>query len=613
MSRARGLVLVLALLAAAPGARAETEDVVLRVASIAWSGVDRIPRETLEARMLTRTRGWKCWRKRPVFDAQLLEEDLERLRAAYRAEGYYEAEVSAEVEREDDRWVRIRIQVVEGEPARIERWRVGFVDGRISEEERGALLDGLPLAEGAVFRVREYRAAKEELLRRLAERGRPAARISGGAEVVLAIRAVRVEWQVDPGPEVHFGPVRVSGLERVDEALVRRELVFRSGDRFGLHPLQESRELVYGLGLFRSVIVQPQHPEHAATPPPEGVPPTEAWPVDVRVEELPPRRLRAGIGFGTEDSLRLQASWLRRNFLGGARELEVSGKYSSLLAGLDVRFFQPRLRDGPFSLEVKASGLREMATAFDADSARFGFTFERPWVAGWRGSLGYGFEQTRVTRIRVDDPTLEDVPDSYRLAFAELGLRRVTVDDRLEPRRGSWLELGVKPAASALGSEIAFVQWNVEARAFLPWRALVLALRVRGTTLDPMGATGEDEIPISLRLFSGGSTSVRGFEYQKLGPLDEDEEPLGGLSLAEASAELRFPIYGRLGGVVFVDTGQVAEQPYTFRGGDFFHSAGAGVRIRTPVGPLRVDLGYLLNPPDGLTRLRVHLSIGHAF
>ena len=106
---------------------------------------------------------------------------------------------------------------------------------------------------------------------------------------------------------------------------------------------------------------------------------------------------------------------------------------------------------------------------------------------------------------------------------------------------------------------------------------------------------------------------MRGFKYQHLGPLDSQGEPEGGLTLAEANIELRFPIWRFLAGVVFFDSGQIAADPFELQFGEFLYSTGGGLRVRTPIGDLRADYGYLLNRPGGVDSGRFYLSIGQAF
>ncbi len=607
------IALLLALLPGTPAAEdrpREASAVVIR--ALDWRGVHAIPERELEAHIFTRAPSWKPWVSRPEFNESVLERDVARVVALYRRHGYYETRVTPEVEwGRQHRKVRLAFVVEEGPPVRLVELRLDR--SALDEPElRESLAEALPLAVGDVFSLRGYGAAKQEVLTRLAEAGRPRARISGGADVDVATREARIDWTVDPGPPISFGPVRLSGLERVKEDLVRREIEIEPGDRFSLEALRRTRERIYRLRLFRSAVVQPRPDEQAET---DDEPRTaESWPVDVRVTERPFQSLRVGIGYGTEDLLRGQVSWLHRNFLGGARRLEIALRASSLLASLDFDFEQPRFLDRELLLGTDLSLRRERLPAYEADRLLTRVELSRPLGRRWSSRVAHQFEWNDVGSSSDDERLLlEDPEDSFVLSFFELGLRRSTLDASLDPREGSWLDFSVEPSVPALGSGFGYLKLVAEGRLFRPLGPGVLASRLRIGTIDPFGATAADEVPIVKRFFSGGSTTVRGFEYQKLGPLDVDDDPVGGTSLVEASLEWRFPIWRQLGGVGFVDAGQVDLSPYTWRLDDVFYATGLGLRYRTPVGPLRLDVGYLLNPPDGVQRARLHLSVGQAF
>jgi outer membrane protein insertion porin family len=141
---------------------------------------------------------------------------------------------------------------------------------------------------------------------------------------------------------------------------------------------------------------------------------------------------------------------------------------------------------------------------------------------------------------------------------------------------------------------------------------LVAAARLRAGWAEPLGDS-EDLLP-NKRFFAGGATSMRGFKRHKLGPLDDEGAPLGGESKVEASLELRFPIFGRLGGAAFVDAGQVWTGGNTFAFDELEVAAGPGLVIRTPIGPIRGDVGFRLTDLDKTQPDQVyHLSIGHPF
>lgn len=337
------------------------------------------------------------------------------------------------------------------------------------------------------------------------------------------------------------------------------------------------------------------------------------WPVEVEVEERPPQSVSFGLGYGTEDQLRVRTGWQHRNLFGRARSLEISGKYSSLLYGIDATLHQRHWLRPLLELEIRGSARRESPPAYDADRFGGGVALGRPLWPHWTGRIGYAYEYNTNLRLESDVGETLGLPEESRLSTFEFGLRRVQLDDALEPRRGTWLDLSVSPSLRGIGSDLDYLKAVLEGRTYLPVRDCVLALRLRLGTLEPFGGSEQTDVPLVSRFYSGGSTSVRGFAFQKLGPLDEDGDPLGGLSLAEGSAELRFPIWRRLSGVVFVDAGRLALDSSNIGGGDFYYSTGAGLRVRTPLGPLRLDYGFLLNPPSGIDRSRLYISVGHAF
>ncbi|NIS08618.1 MAG: BamA/TamA family outer membrane protein, partial [Candidatus Dadabacteria bacterium] len=115
------------------------------------------------------------------------------------------------------------------------------------------------------------------------------------------------------------------------------------------------------------------------------------------------------------------------------------------------------------------------------------------------------------------------------------------------------------------------------------------------------------------RFFTGGSTTMRGFPFQELGPLDGSGDPVGGNTLLLGNLEARYPIYKKLGGVVFLDYGNVFPDEFDFKIDDIKYAVGTGLRFDTIVGPLRVDFGYTLNPEPNIDRFQFFLSIGHAF
>jgi outer membrane protein insertion porin family/translocation and assembly module TamA len=150
----------------------------------------------------------------------------------------------------------------------------------------------------------------------------------------------------------------------------------------------------------------------------------------------------------------------------------------------------------------------------------------------------------------------------------------------------------------------------------------VLAVRARGGSVAALGTADQDEVvPFYKRYFLGGATTLRGWGRYDVAPLDSTGEPIGGQTVLNFSTELRFPIKGRFSGVLFLDGGNVWVDPWAFNLNDMRYDVGPGLRYNTPIGPVRLDVGYQLNPIPGLIldgkpqsrQFRVHFSIGQAF
>ena len=215
-----------------------------------------------------------------------------------------------------------------------------------------------------------------------------------------------------------------------------------------------------------------------------------------------------------------------------------------------------------------------------------------------------------TTREELDSQQEAD----YFLSYFQTGLTRDTTNSPLNPSTGYVSSLFVEPSIEAIGSEVSYVKGIVEHKQFAQMPAgIILAGRVLIGTIHPFGLK-QKGVPVFKRFFSGGTYSVRGYSYQKLGPKDQLGKPIGGNSLFEGNTELRFPLIGQLWGVLFIDFGNVFLESWQYNLNTLRYSTGTGIRYNTIVGPLRLDFGYLLNPDKATTqKYRFHLSIGQAF
>ena len=267
-------------------------------------------------------------------------------------------------------------------------------------------------------------------------------------------------------------------------------------------------------------------------------------------------------------------------------------------------------------IALTGSVWHEDVPAFEERAARVALDALSPRTGRWTGKIGYGLEWNETREVSdAAEFILDDPEDRYLISSLHAEVGYDGTDHPLDATEGSRLRVTSELSPTWIGSEFDFLSFEAEARHYLSLGPGVLAGRIQGAVVLPFGVTSSDEIPLPRRLFAGGGGSVRGFEYQKLGPLDASDEPVGGTTRVLASLEYRFPIVAPVGGVVFLDGGHVNLDPLHVEPSEFRYSAGVGVRIATPIGPLRADFGYVLNPSHDSEddRGRLHFSIGQAF
>jgi outer membrane protein insertion porin family len=610
--RPAGVVAGLCLLVSAPAVRAVPLDAVpvgreWHVASLEIEGTDTVSGSRLRDAMLTKERAWyrfwEIWRPRPPFDPITFRADIDRLRQVYRNEGFYEAHVSADVDvPEEGDAVGVVVHVDEGPPVHVGTVRVVMHGADLGARARKVLLGSVPVTPGDRFTQADYARVATLLRTYYREHGFARADVERHATVDLRDHRVAVEYRVASGPPSVFGKVTVAGTESVDPAVVRRELAFRPGQPFRQSLVDRTRENLVALRLFKSVRVTE---EGGADDPTVGV--------GVRVAEGPSHEVRLGIGYDTDEQIRGIASWRDYDFFGGARQLGFTARASFVRRTITADFLQPHFPGPKDRVQVFLSESQEDEDAYTNDRSRFMPRLE--WAA-LPQVTPYAF-------YRIEYDSLSGVNAAIRRAIPDIapangflsglgfGVDVTTADDLLDPSRGWVANASVEPVGGFLGGSFSFLRVVAEGRRYQPLPARFLAaFRLRAGAADPIA--GGDEIPLFERFYAGGLNSVRGYDRRRVGP-KIDDEPIGGRSLAEVSAELRHPITEKFGAAVFLDGGQVSVRSWHPPFDDLQWGTGFGVRYTSPVGPIRVDLGFPLERPPGDPAWQVHVSIGQTF
>lgn len=618
-----------------------------KLTEVRFIGVKSVSKSELTKTLAARTPPrWRVWQAAPILIREDLEDDRLRIQQYYRKKGYYKTQVSLETSlvgrppepepttvtpSERDRTepsetavadlprLRATFTVTEGPPVLVKSIDID-VDRSVDGVTPAELAAKLPLKPDRIFAQEDYEESKDRLGRTLGNRGYPFAEVAGKATIDPSVDQATVTYRVTAGPLCFFGPVVISQEgSPVSETVLRRALAFKEGERFSEDKVDASRRRLFKLDVFRSVVIQP------------GEPPAEDGgkvPLQLQLKSKSRHNARFGIGYGSEDGLRLQASWTYRNILGRAGSLSLGAKRSDLLESLQLTYEQPYILDARNNFSAKSGFERAQLPAYTNRKIFADAALTRNFAQNWIWQLSYGLENNRVERVQSNDP--EDIAqleskNNYLVSFAGFNVARDTRDNLLNPSTGSYFSTGAELAPELLGSEIRYVKPALEYRRYWPiLDRTVLSGRFRLETIQGIGTT--DTIPIIKRLFLGGSNTVRGYGFQELPPLDTSGDPLGGQTAFNANLEVRFPLYKDLSGVTFLDAGLLDAEPFKLDIADMRYSAGIGLRYDTVVGPIRLDFGYKLNPlkrkdigdftnPDDVVgdRWRIHLSIGQAF
>jgi outer membrane protein insertion porin family/translocation and assembly module TamA len=568
--------------------------------SLAVEGAHAIDRKEVLPVVTAQPRPWWApWRSLPDLDPIAFRQDVERVRALYRRRGHYQAVVHAPATVDaDGRTVHVVLAIEEGPAVQVADVQIVVEGDRLPSHD--TLVGALAVRRGVPFDESQYDAARAALRRAYRDAGYARVTVDKRARVDLDTHEARVTYRIRSGPTCVFGDVRVGGTRRVEPEVVRAEVTFHRGEAFREEALDKTRKALLELQLFLTVKV-------------EEVPgPGEVVDVTIEVREAPPRDVRLGLGYDTEEGPRGIAGWRHYDFFGGGRQLGVTVRGSLIQQSAFVDFVQPHwpTPNGRFRLLLG----HELQDEDSYDLMRSSFS---PRLEYRRDDRLTAFVFYRLEHDRLDDVPLAvrlalpfGAPGKTILSGIGAGVDAVFADDPIDPTRGVICDVSVEGVG--LGGDVHLVRALVETSAYHPLgvAGLLGAARIRLGLVNPIA--GDDEVPLFERFYSGGSNSVRGYERRHVGPL-ADGDPIGGRSLAELSVEIRRAIVGDLGGAVFVDAGAVGLDGDRFAFDDLALGTGVGLRYRSPVGPIRVDLGFPLDRPRGDAAWQVHVSIGRAF
>lgn len=561
------------------------------------------------------------------------QQDVERLRTALESYGYYRSTLSIKIEGRalDDPKLPEAIQdLPASRPAQVDvgitlgplfHLRRVSIDGELDEHAKGAFA----LESGAPAVASDVLAARSRLLDALEEEGHAFARVDEPVAYEDATDPVLdVTFKVDAGPIANIGDISFHGLKRMNEAFVRKRLLLHTGDRYSPSSIERARTDLLSLGTFSGITVQT----------PTALDAQGRVPIVFEVQERLLHAVTLNAAYSSDLGGSAGATWSDRDLFGNAEQLNLSSSVINMGGsdtnglGYDVsaQLIKPDFLTRDQSWQTTLTALKQNLDAYDQTAAMAGTSLNRKLSSVWSVSAGVSIEREHILQEAVPyDYTLFAIPLSAKYDSTDL---KSPLEDALH---GARVALSVAPTESLGNTHATYLISQATISTYFDFERLGWAergrsvLALRGLAGEAHGAAWES-LPPDQRFYAGGSTTVRGFRYQSLGPQFSDHNPIGGTSIVTLGAEFRQRFGMNWGGALFIDAGEVSQNSRPFEGCGsqpsgtpvdatcvFGEGYGAGVRYYTPIGPIRIDVALPVHRLLGGDSFEIYVGLGQAF
>jgi translocation and assembly module TamA len=562
--------------------------------------------------------------------------DTDRLKTALESFGYYESQVIINInglKLTDPSLGDVLSGLPKGSTAQVSvSFNLGTlyhlrkieIEGEVPPTVDALATLGLKTGQPAVAAV--VLAGGARLLTALQEQGYAFALVDAPVAFEAADAPVLdLSFHVNGGRKANIGEIHIQGLKRVRESLLRRRLLLHQGDPYKASSIEAARRDLLALSVFQQVSVQigSQADESGGVP------------ITFKVTE----RLRHAIALSAAYSSDLGgsggATWTDRNVFGNAEQLSLTANVTNL-GGSDttgagyntgVKYTIPEFFHRDQSLELALTAIKQDLLAYDQTAKTASATLTRKLSSVWRVSAGVSTTEEQIIQVTsvttAPNGELVGVPQTFNYTLIALPFSVVYDSTDLptaldDPRHGYRGSVSLTPTYAIGHPNATFLITQVKIATYFdldnllpiaPGRSVLAARALAGVA---QGA-GELSLPPDQRFYAGGTSTVRGYAYQLVGPVfPKTDIPIGGTAITAAGLEFRQRFYANWGAVAFADAGQVSASlkplPDDVRVG-----IGAGVRYYTPIGPVRVDIAVPVNRREGEDSFEVYIGLGQAF
>ena len=552
----------------------------LKLASIDVTGVTEDLKKNIELHMPVII---------PVCDADRGDVKLffntvkKNLRKATRALGYYDAEFTSGGSIVNNCW-KLRLKVTSGRPTKVVSQEIKVIGDGQNEKIFQTILKKSPYKIEDVLNHQNYSEFKTKLSEASQTFGYFDAEFEKHTiRIDPASYQARVALVLNTGPRYRYGDVAIE-QKTLSSKAVNKYLIIKTGKPFKSEDLIRQQQILQRSGYYKTIKIEVLHEQIA----------NNRVPVSIVLTPKKRNAYKFKVGFGSDTGARVSAELDRRWTGSKGRQLQIKTQYAQTLSGVSLKLLNPREKPEDNSLVYNIDWTKDSNDDVIGRSINIGSKTIRKRSNGWIQSVSINALKDR-TRVEGEDETR-----STLLLFG-VGLEKVSADSLIFPTDGWRIKLTLSAASEFVLSDQNVIQFTASAKRVMKFGSGRLLGRANyGTTI----VHDFERLPKSLRFFAGGGNSVRGYGFESLGELNSNNRNRGGKQLIDLSLEYQHPINENWSAAVFADAGNAFDD---FKNTDLKVGYGFGVRWRSPVGPVRIDLGF---PTEDYSSPKLYLSVG---
>ena len=553
--------------------------------------------------------------RRGYFEETAFEDDLTKIKLYYQDIGFLDVAITPKFDYEEEKGLMyITLKIDEGA-----LYHIGTITikGNIVLPEK-EIRSKISLKEGDPFSISKIRENMESVRSFYYQKGYMNADIAVDRVLDTETKVFNAIFDIDAKEVVYIGKINIGGNTKTKDVIIRRELRVNPGERFDGDKIRRSKERLYNLGFFEDIYFETA---------PTGEP--NVSDLDINVKETKTGEFAFGGGYSSVDEFIGFVQITQKNFdilnfpyfTGDGQNLVVRGELGTVRSDYDISWTEPWIFDLPLSFGFDAyhrTHFRTTHVGYGYEEKRTGgdLRFGKEFFEYLKGDLMYKLENVDIADVS-DDATQDEKDEEGRnwLSSLLLGAQFDNRDNVFVPTKGFVLGASLENTGGFLMGDKNFMKGYMWSNFYYsPINKIVLEFSARAGLGNSYGDT--EKVPIYERFYAGGANTIRGYEERKVGPRDPaSNDPTGGEATLVGNVELTFPIYEKLiKGAVFYDIGNVWGRIEDFAQGGYKQGAGVGVRVKTPIGPIRLDWGYPLSENhDDKKEGRFYFSVSHGF